>query len=107
MRHEARGVGLAPLEVVGSVQARTLSVSWSATPPGSHKPYEYARIFLVALDTQARTYIDIVDGRHSTSLSLPEALPAGEYAIEVDAYGSASWGDGRLDGRGRSAPFTL
>ncbi|NMN95816.1 hypothetical protein [Antrihabitans stalactiti] len=108
MRHEARGVGLAPLEVVvESVEGRTLSVSWSATPPGSHKPYEYARIFVVALDSQVRTYIDIVDGRHATSLSVSDTLGAGDYAVEVDAYGSASWGDGRLEGRGRSAPFTL
>ena len=108
MRHEARGVGLAPLEVaLESVEGRSLRVSWTATPPGSHKPYEYARVFLVALDDDKRTYIDIVDGRHATSLSLPETLVDGEYAIEVDAYGSASWGDGRMEARGRSAAFTV
>jgi hypothetical protein len=105
VRHEARG--LAILQVDVEVDSRTVSVSWTATPPGSHKPYEYARIFLVALAGEVRTYIDIVDGRHATALKLPETLADGEYAVEVDAYGSASWGDGRLEARGRSAAFTL
>ncbi|WP_405135305.1 hypothetical protein [Nocardia sp. NBC_01388] len=89
---------------------RSLVVSWSPdTVSGAHcKKLEYARIFLVALGTEPqRIYLDIVDRHPATSLQLSEALTAGEYAIEIDAYGSASWGDGRLDARGRSTSFTV
>ncbi|WP_306359747.1 hypothetical protein [Nocardia sp. CC227C] len=93
-----------------------VEVTWS--PAGDARvKFEYARIFLVPLDPAPsdpvtpysagpRRYLELVDGRSAAVLRLP-ALPDGDYAVEVDAYGSASWGDGRLDGRGRSAAFTL
>ncbi|WP_433711166.1 hypothetical protein ACQP2U_33645 [Nocardia sp. CA-084685] len=88
---------------------RTLDISWSAAnASAARKKFEYARIFLVALDNDPqRMYLDLVDRRPSASVPLPAELTDGEYAIEVDAYGSASWGDGRLDARGRSASFTI
>ncbi|MBL1074684.1 hypothetical protein JK358_09770 [Nocardia sp. 2] len=88
---------------------RALGIRWSpATESAARRRFEYARVFLVALSEQPhRTYLDIVDGHPWTSLRLPAALAAGEYAIEIDAYGSASWGDGRLDAHGRSPSFTL
>ncbi|QLY33166.1 hypothetical protein [Nocardia huaxiensis] len=88
---------------------RSLGVRWSpATEAGARKKFEYARIFLVELsDRPHRTYLDIVEHHPWTSVQLPPALAAGEYAIEIDAYGSASWGDGRLDAHGRSPSFTV
>ncbi|WP_433759451.1 hypothetical protein [Nocardia sp. CA-135398] len=88
---------------------RLLDITWSAAnASAARKKFEYARIFLVPLggDPQ-RIYLDLVDRRPSASVQLPAELADGEYAIEVDAYGSASWGDGRLDARGRSASFTI
>ncbi|MRH88177.1 hypothetical protein GFY24_12105 [Nocardia sp. SYP-A9097] len=86
-----------------------LGISWApASASAAHMNLEYARIFLVALGSGAdRSYVELVDGHPRASVRLPETLSAGEYAIEVDGYGSASWGDGRLDARGRSAPFTI
>ncbi|WP_330178838.1 hypothetical protein OHB26_20180 [Nocardia sp. NBC_01503] len=86
-----------------------LGVNWSPeSATAAHMKLEYARIFLVALRAEAeRTYVELVDGHPWASVRLPEALAAGEYAIEVDGYGGASWGDGRLDARGRSASFTV
>ncbi|MCU1642028.1 MAG: hypothetical protein JWN03_2303 [Nocardia sp.] len=85
---------------------RSLDVQWSAAT--ACKKLEYARIFLVVLgDDPQRVYLNLVDTRPWASVRLPEALAEGEYAIEIDAYGSASWGDGRLDARGRSASFTV
>ncbi|MFE3192640.1 hypothetical protein ACFXHA_26775 [Nocardia sp. NPDC059240] len=86
---------------------RNLGVSWRVDTAQS-RIFESARIFLVALDAGPhRTYLGLVDWLDRTSIELPEALPAGSYAIDVDAYGSASWGDGRLDARGRSVAFTV
>ncbi|WP_063041434.1 hypothetical protein [Nocardia pseudovaccinii] len=88
---------------------RSLGITWSAAnASAARKKFEYARIFLVVLggDPQ-RMYLDLVDRRPSASVRLPVDLADGEYAIEVDAYGSASWGDGRLDARGRSVSFTI
>ncbi|WP_460717940.1 hypothetical protein [Nocardia heshunensis] len=86
---------------------RCLGVGWSVDS-ARDRVFESARIFLVALDARPhRTYLGLVDWRDRTSIQLPEALPAGSYAIDVDAYGSASWGDGRLDARGRSVAFTV
>ncbi|WP_062984633.1 hypothetical protein [Nocardia anaemiae] len=88
---------------------RSLEITWSAAnASAARKKFEYARVFLVPLDGYPqRIYLDLVDRRPSASVRLPTELADGEYAIEVDAYGSASWGDGRLDGRGRSASFTI
>ncbi|WP_433199100.1 hypothetical protein ACQP1G_05845 [Nocardia sp. CA-107356] len=87
---------------------RSLGISWSPAAAGAHKKLEYARIFLVVLGTEPRrVYLAIVDRWPSTVVRLPESLADGACAIEVDAYGSASWGDGRLDARGRSASFTV
>ncbi|MEV0296038.1 hypothetical protein [Nocardia sp. NPDC050710] len=112
MRDKAGLEGEAALRVTvefADASCRSLDIGWSsAAPSAPHKKFEYARIFLVALgDEPRRMYLDIVDGRPRTSMRLPEALAVGEYAIEVDAYGSASWGDGRLEARGRSASFTV
>ncbi|MGW2662429.1 hypothetical protein ACWCW7_15815 [Nocardia tengchongensis] len=86
---------------------RSLRVRWIADAAESPR-FESARIFLVALRSpSARTYLGLVDGVDRASVELPPALSAGVYAIEIDAYGSASWGDGRLDARGRSAEFTV
>ncbi|MVU81445.1 hypothetical protein GPX89_29915 [Nocardia sp. ET3-3] len=81
---------------------RSLRVGWT---PDAYRRFESARIFLV--DGADRTYLRLVDWQDRTSIQLPEALPAGSYAIDVDAYGSASWGDGHLDARGRSDCFTV
>ncbi|APA96837.1 hypothetical protein [Nocardia seriolae] len=91
---------------------RSLGVGWSveAVPNSGDaaRKFESARIFLVALGSRpCRTYLGLVDWQDRTSIQLPESVPAGAYAIDVDAYGSASWGDGRLDARGRSASFTV
>ncbi|MGW4120634.1 hypothetical protein [Nocardia sp. NPDC004711] len=86
---------------------RSLGVGWSVDAAADRR-FESARIFLVALGSRpCRTYLGLVDGQDRTSIRLPEALPAGAYAIDIDAYGSASWGDGRLDARGRSPVFTV
>ncbi|MFE3054197.1 hypothetical protein [Nocardia sp. NPDC059239] len=86
---------------------RSLGVGWSVDA-AAYRRFESARIFLVALGSRpCRTYLGLVDGQDRTSIQLPEALPAGAYAIDIDAYGSASWGDGRLDARGRSPVFTV
>ncbi|WP_405484507.1 hypothetical protein [Nocardia sp. NBC_00511] len=85
---------------------RSLDVAWRLADPAAHKKFEYARLFLVTFTPQPqRAYLELIDGRAGTSLRLPEDLPAGDYAIDVDAYGSASWGDGKLDARGRSVVF--
>ncbi|MBF6177604.1 hypothetical protein [Nocardia otitidiscaviarum] len=99
---------VAALRVTVAVTGRdTAEITWS--PAGDVRvKFEYARIFLVPLGTDAtRRYLELVDGRRAAAVLRLPALPDGDYAIEVDAYGSASWGDGRLDGRGRSAAFTL
>ncbi|WP_327141517.1 hypothetical protein [Nocardia sp. NBC_01327] len=109
-RAELEGTAALRVAIEFTAAARSLAVSWAPdTASGARcKKLEYARIFLVALGTEPqRTYLDIVDRHPATLLHLPEALPAGEYAIEIDAYGSASWGDGRLDARGRSASFAV
>ncbi|MFE3797673.1 hypothetical protein [Nocardia tengchongensis] len=86
---------------------RSLRVRWTADAAASPR-FESARIFLVALRSpSARTYLGLVDGLDRASVELPPTLAAGAYAIEIDAYGGASWGDGRLDARGRSAEFTV
>ncbi|WP_433601775.1 hypothetical protein ACQPXH_08740 [Nocardia sp. CA-135953] len=88
---------------------RSFGITWSAADAAAaRKKFEYARIFLVALggDPQ-RMYLALVDRRPWASVQLPADLADGEYAIEVDAYGSASWGDGRLDARGRSVSFMI
>lgn len=111
MRYRAGLEGAATLRVTiefGDVGGRSLGIEWSPVGAGAHKKLEYARIFLVPLGSEGRRgYMGIVDGRAWTSVRLPEALADGEYAIEVDAYGSASWGDGRLDAHGRSATFVV
>lgn len=87
---------------------RALDLEWTlATPSAIRLRFEYARIFLIAPDDEERVYLDIVDGPPTAAVRLPTDLPDGEYALEVDAYGSASWGDGRLEARGRSASFTV
>ncbi|GAB0107192.1 hypothetical protein JMUB6875_61850 [Nocardia sp. JMUB6875] len=86
---------------------RSLGIGWTLNAD-AHKRFESVRIFLVTLhDEPSRTYLGLVDWQDRASIELPETLPAGRYAIDVDAYGSASWGDGRLDARGRSATFTV
>ncbi|MGW4243455.1 hypothetical protein [Nocardia sp. NPDC004722] len=86
---------------------RSLGVTW-LEEAAAHRIFESARLFLVALDTPSRrSYLGLVDWRDRTTIELPEAVAAGCYAVDVDAYGSASWGDGRLDARGRSAAFTV
>ncbi|WP_433731415.1 hypothetical protein ACQP0C_06270 [Nocardia sp. CA-129566] len=111
MRYRAGLAGEATLRVTvefSDAGSRSLGIEWSPVASGAHKKLEYARIFLVPLGSEGRrVYLGIVDGRASTSVRLPEALADGEYAMEVDAYGSASWGDGRLDARGRSATFVV
>lgn len=85
---------------------RSLRVHWSSDADSPR--FESARVFLVALESPSpRTYLGLVDRQDRAAVQLPESLPAGTYAIEVDAYGSASWGDGRLDARGRSPEFSL
>ncbi|MGV9662952.1 hypothetical protein ACWDUL_36620 [Nocardia niigatensis] len=86
---------------------RSLGVGWSVDA-AARRRFESARIFLVAFGSRpGRTYLGLVDRRDRTSIQLPEELPAGAYAVDIDAYGSASWGDGRLDARGRSPVFTV
>ncbi|MFF2556570.1 hypothetical protein ACFVUS_36570 [Nocardia sp. NPDC058058] len=88
--------------------SRELAIAWSLADIAAHLKLEYARIFLVPLETGAdRSYLELIDGHPRATVLLPGTVPAGEYAIEVDGYGSASWGDGRLDARGRSAAFTI
>ncbi|MGW5571328.1 hypothetical protein ACWEVD_09010 [Nocardia thailandica] len=97
-----------PLEVTVEATPGTRSVGVAWSPEVARTRVEYARLFLVPLGTDLpRTYLELVDHRPDASVRLPETLAAGRYAIEVDAYGSSSWGDGRLEGRGRSAPFLL
>jgi hypothetical protein len=109
VRYRAGLEGVTTLRVtVEFIDTRSLGIRWSPVASGAHKKLEYARIFLVPPGSKSqRVYLAIVDGRPSTSVRLPEALADGEYAIEVDAYGSASWGDGRLDARGRSDSFVI
>ncbi|MQY24088.1 hypothetical protein [Nocardia macrotermitis] len=93
--------------VIDTADPDVLDVRWSpASETASHKIFEYARVFLIEPDS-ARRYLDLVDGRAQASVRLPADLPPGEYAIEIDAYAGASWGDGKLDARGRSASFTV
>ncbi len=93
--------------VVDAADPDVLDVRWSpASESASHKTFGYARVFLVE-PGDARRYLDIVDRQAFASVRLPAELIAGEYAIEIDAYAGASWGDGRLDARGRSATFTI
>ncbi|MFE6864867.1 hypothetical protein [Nocardia sp. NPDC057668] len=110
MGHRAELDGVAGLLVAiefADDAHRALGVRWSPAAP-AHKKLEYARVFLVPVTPEPeRVYLELVDGLPRASVSLPESLPAGEYVIEVDAYGSASWGDGRLDAHGRSACFTV
>ncbi|MFI6869019.1 hypothetical protein [Nocardia sp. NPDC050406] len=110
MRHQ---VGLEALETlrvtIGSPDpaTRSLDIQWSLAGPSAIRlRFEYARLFLITPGGE-RVYLDIVDGPPTASVRLPATAPDGEYALEVDAYGSASWGDGRLEARGRSASFTL
>ncbi|MGX1805368.1 hypothetical protein ACWIGI_06605 [Nocardia sp. NPDC055321] len=109
MNHRAELDGVAGLLVAiefADAAHREIGVRWS--PANAHKKLEYARIFLVPVTPEPeRVYLELVDTLPYGSVTLPESLPAGEYAIEVDAYGSASWGDGRLDAHGRSACFTV
>lgn len=100
--------GLVSLRVaVECAEGRAVDIRW-APDSGAHRTFEYARVFLVVPGVETRrVYLDLVDGRDWAAMELPGELAAGEYAIDVDAYGSASWGDGRLEGRGRSAVFTL
>ncbi|WP_157535261.1 hypothetical protein [Nocardia inohanensis] len=112
MRHEAGVEGVAALSVSVEFAAGgrgEVGVSWSAaTASGVRKKFECARIFLVPLGGAAeRVYLGIVDGLPRASVPVPEAIGPGEWAVEVDAYESASWGDGRLDARGRSEFFTI
>ncbi len=95
--------------LVGAAGPDVLDVRWSpASESASHKVFRYARVFLVGPgEDVSRGYLGIVDRRAQTSVRLPAQLLAGEYAIEIDAYAGASWGDGRLDARGRSATFTI
>lgn len=112
MSHQADPEGeatlLVAIEFTDSAH-RSMGISWSpGTAAAAHKKLECARIFVAPLGTQARRmYLDIVDGHPWAEVHLPATLPAGEYAIEVDGYGSSSWGDGRLEAHGRSAPFTI
>ncbi|MBY8856555.1 hypothetical protein K7711_08715 [Nocardia sp. CA2R105] len=93
--------------VVDAADPDVLDVRWApASESPSRKTFEYARVFLVG-PGDTRRYLDIVDRHASASVRLPAELIAGEYAIEIDAYAGASWGDGRLDARGRSATFTI
>ncbi|WP_162958830.1 hypothetical protein [Nocardia yunnanensis] len=86
---------------------RRLGIGWAVDAPVP-RTFESVRIFLVAQASRpARTYLGLVDWQDRASIQLPESLPAGRYAIDIDAYGSASWGDGRLDARGRSGWFTV
>ncbi|MEV5839691.1 hypothetical protein [Nocardia sp. NPDC052112] len=112
MRNRAGLEGAATLRVAiefADSARRSLGITWSAAnASAARKKFEYARIFLVALGGEPqRVYLDLVDRRPSASVQLPAELADGEYAIEVDAYGSASWGDGTLDARGRSVAFTI
>ncbi|WP_067541132.1 hypothetical protein [Nocardia crassostreae] len=108
MRHQAGLEQAATLRVaVEFTDSRSLGITW-APETAAHKKFEYARIFLVALHEEPhRTYLDIVERHPWTSIQLPGTLAEGDYAIEVDAYGSASWGDGRLEARGRSGTFRI
>ncbi|WP_157762404.1 hypothetical protein [Nocardia yamanashiensis] len=112
MRHDAGVEGVAALAVSVEFAAGgrgEVGVRWTAaTASGVRKKFECARIFLVPLEDEAeRVYLGIIDGRSSASMVVPDGLRAGEYAVEVDAYESASWGDGRLDARGRSEFITI
>ncbi len=95
--------------LVAAADPDVLDVRWSpASESASHKAFQYARVFLVGPgESGSRRYLDLVDRRAQASVRLPAELIAGEYAIEIDAYAGASWGDGRLDARGRSATFTI
>ncbi|MEV0245776.1 hypothetical protein AB0H76_04195 [Nocardia sp. NPDC050712] len=85
-----------------------LTIAWApADATAARSRFEYARLFMITPHAADRRYLDIVDGKPTTTLHLPHPLTPGDYAIEVDAYGSASWGDGRLEARGRSTPFHL
>lgn len=89
---------------------RSLDIVWTPVSGSvAGKKLVCARIFLVPLANEShRMYLSIVDGRRSISLELSGSLSSGEYAIEVDAYGNAGWtGFGKLDARGRSAPFMI
>ncbi|WP_157573721.1 hypothetical protein [Nocardia jejuensis] len=112
MRHRPGLDGVAALVVTVEFTDdghRALGVEWSMdAETAAHRRLECARIFLAGTRTGVRRmYLDIVDGRPSVALRLPETVIAGEYTIEVDAYGSSSWGDGRLEAHGRSDPFTI
>ncbi|MEV6770059.1 hypothetical protein AB0N05_15685 [Nocardia sp. NPDC051030] len=112
VRHQAGLEEVAVLRVsieFTDSEYRSVDISWSLSPEAAaHKRLECARVFLIALDgTPARTYLDIVDTHPRASVRLPGGLSPGEYAVEIDAYGSSSWGDGRLDAHGRSPSFTL
>ncbi|MEV6069101.1 hypothetical protein AB0L82_21340 [Nocardia sp. NPDC052001] len=111
MGYQAGLEGQARLRVTVEFEAdtREVGIGWSpASATAAHMTLEYARIFLVPLAIGAeRTYLELVDGHPWATVRLPGTLPAGEYAIEVDGYGGASWGDGRLDARGRSLAFTI
>ncbi|MFI6777495.1 hypothetical protein [Nocardia sp. NPDC050412] len=110
MRYQAGLAGTLRVTVEFTDTARRLlDITWSAAnASAARKKFEYARIFLVTLcGDPERMYLDLVDRRPSASVQLPAELAEGAYAIEVDAYGSASWGDGRLDARGRSASFMI
>ncbi|MFC9894400.1 hypothetical protein ACFVMC_11955 [Nocardia sp. NPDC127579] len=82
----------------------SLTVRWAADATDR---LEYARIFVVAPGEPERMYLDTIDKNPYATLRLPDSLTAGQYAVEVDAYGSASWGDGRLEARGRSETFPI
>ncbi|MGW0246898.1 hypothetical protein ACWDYH_09690 [Nocardia goodfellowii] len=87
---------------------RSLLVRWTpADAETARSRFEYARLFVAAVGDPQRAYLDIVDGKPSAAVRLPDTLAVGAYVIEVDAYGSASWGDGRLEARGRSDPFPI
>ncbi|WP_194814806.1 hypothetical protein [Nocardia sp. XZ_19_385] len=109
MGHQAELAGQLRVTVeFTSTTTRSPTITWSpADAIAARSRFEYARIFLVAPGDPQRTYLDIVDGKPSATVRLPDTVPPGEYVIEVDAYGSASWGDGRLEARGRSAPFPI
>ncbi|MEU8899534.1 hypothetical protein [Nocardia sp. NPDC048505] len=86
---------------------RSLTVRWSPDDEiAAGRRLEYARLFVVTRH-ELRMYLDIVDGTPWARVRLPDPLAVGEYSIEVDAYGSASWGDGRLAARGRSGSFPV
>ncbi|MEV6275647.1 hypothetical protein [Nocardia sp. NPDC051832] len=109
MRHQAELAGRLRVTVEFTGDAgRSPTVSWSPDDAvAARSRFEYARIFVLALGASQRTYLDIVDGKSTATVRLPETRTAGQYVIEVDAYGSASWGDGRLEARGRSASFPI